>query len=54
MLVSMIREYKGVEYTEEKALKHVEKAKACLEIFEPSEQKELLTLLADYSIKRKV
>ena len=54
MLVVMIREYKGIEYTEEKALKHVEKAKACLEIFESSEQKELLTLLADYSIKRKV
>jgi octaprenyl-diphosphate synthase len=53
-LVLMIREYKGIEYTELKALEHVKSAKACLEIFEPSEQKELLSLLADYSIKRKV
>ncbi|MCK5543146.1 MAG: polyprenyl synthetase family protein [Desulfobacterales bacterium] len=53
-LVSMILEYKGVEYTQEKALEYVKDAKACLEIFESSEQKELLTQLADYSIKRKV
>ena len=53
-LVSMIHEYKGIEYTEAKALEHVKNAKACLEIFEPSEQKELLIMLADYSIKRKV
>ncbi|MCK5311224.1 MAG: polyprenyl synthetase family protein [Desulfobacteraceae bacterium] len=53
-LVSMIHEYKGIEYTEIKAIEHVKNAKICLEIFEPSEQKELLTMLADYSIKRKV
>ena len=53
-LISMIIEYKGIEYTQEKALEYVKSAKACLEIFESSEQKELLTQLADYSIKRKV
>ncbi|MCD4744262.1 MAG: polyprenyl synthetase family protein [Desulfobacteraceae bacterium] len=53
-LVVMIHEYKGVDYTNEKALEHVKNAKACLELFESSEQKELLTMLADYSIQRKV
>ncbi|MCP3887297.1 MAG: polyprenyl synthetase family protein, partial [Desulfobulbaceae bacterium] len=53
-LVDMIHEYKGIEYTEKKALEYVKNAKTCLEIFESSEQKELLTELADYSIKRKV
>ncbi len=53
-LVDMIHEYKGIEYTENKALEYVKNAKTCLEIFESSEQKELLTELADYSIKRKV
>jgi len=53
-LVDMIHKYKGIEYTEKKALEYVQNAKACLEIFESSEQKELLTELADYSIKRKV
>ncbi|MCK5100019.1 MAG: polyprenyl synthetase family protein [Desulfobacteraceae bacterium] len=53
-LVSMIHDYKGIEYTKAKAVEHVRKAKACLEIFEPSEQKELLIMLADYSITRKV
>lgn len=53
-LVSMIHEYKGIEYTEEKAFEYVKNAKACLEIFDSSEQKILLTELADYSIKRKV
>jgi len=53
-LVVMIHEYKGIEYTNQKALAHVKSAKSCLEIFEQSDQKELLTMLADYSIKRKV
>jgi len=53
-LVSMIVEYNGIEYTQGKALEYVKNAKTCLAIFESSEHKELLTQLADYSIKRKV
>lgn len=53
-LILMIRKYKGIEYTQEKASKHIKKAKENLEMFEQSDQKKLLTMLADYSIERKV
>jgi len=46
--------YKGIEYTEQKALEHVKKAKACLNIFHDCQSKELLRQIADYSIERKV
>ena len=44
----------GIAYTQERAVTHVKKAKAALEVFEPSESKRLLNLIADYSIQRKV
>ncbi len=53
-LVALIRKYKGIEYTEAKALEYVENAKRCLDMFQASDQKELLTMLADYSVKREV
>ncbi len=53
-LVLMIHKYKGVSHTQKKAMEHVVNAKTFLEIFEPSEQKDLLTMLADYSVTRKV
>ena len=46
--------YKGIAYTQQKALDHVKKAKACLNIFQDSQSKELLCQIADYSIERKV
>lgn len=46
--------YKGIEYTQKRAQDHVKKAKACLYSFEESESKQLLCLIADYSIERKV
>jgi octaprenyl-diphosphate synthase len=46
--------YKGIEYTEKRALNHVKKAKACLDIFHDGQSKKLLCQIADYSIERKV
>ncbi len=44
----------GIAYTQECAQDHVTKAKASLGLFEDSNSKDLLNLIADYSIERKV
>lgn len=46
--------YKGIEYTQELAQDHVQKAKACLEGFIDGDSKNLLLMIADYSLQRKV
>jgi octaprenyl-diphosphate synthase len=46
--------YKGIEYTQEQAGDHVEKAKACLANFNDCPSRQILCLIADYSIERKV
>ena len=53
-LKQLLFTYKGIEYTQQKAHDHVAEAKACLEMFEPGSSKTLLSLMADYSIERKV
>ena len=53
-LKEKLYEYKGIEYTEQKARDHVKKAKECLNIFSDCQSKELLCQIADYSIERKV
>ncbi len=44
----------GLAYTQDRAVTHVNAAKASIDIFEDSTSKQLLTLIADYSIQRKV
>ncbi|MBA3009529.1 MAG: polyprenyl synthetase family protein [Proteobacteria bacterium] len=44
----------GIAYTQSQANDHVTKAKASLGIFEDSDSKALLQMIADYSIERKV
>ena len=44
----------GIAYTRDQAKDHVEKAKGLIGIFEDSDSKSLLHLIADYSIQRKV
>jgi len=44
----------GLAYTKDRAVTHVNAAKAALDVFEDSASKQLLTLIADYSILRKV
>ncbi|MGM0656545.1 MAG: polyprenyl synthetase family protein [Thermodesulfobacteriota bacterium] len=44
----------GIEYTNNRALGHVQSARSALDIFPESASKHLLELIADYSILRKV
>lgn len=53
-LITMLHKYRGLEYTELKAREHVKKAKENLEIFEPSEARDVMMMLADYAIARDV
>ncbi len=53
-LIAMLYKYKGIEYTESKASYHAEKAKSCLNIFGSSKSKDVMIMLADYAITRKV
>ncbi|MDA3788356.1 MAG: polyprenyl synthetase family protein [Desulfobacula sp.] len=53
-LKKKLYKYKGIEYTLKKAQDHVTKAKACLDGFHDCQSKQLLCLIADYSIERKV
>ncbi len=53
-LTAMLYKYKGIEYTESKAHNHVEKAKASLDIFKQSKSKDVMMMLADYAVARKV
>ena len=46
--------YKGIEYTRKRARDHVKRAKVCLDGFGDCQSKQLLCLIADYSIERKV
>jgi octaprenyl-diphosphate synthase len=46
--------YKGIEYTQKKAQDHIKKAKAYLDGFHDCGSKQLLCMIADYSIERKV
>ncbi len=54
LILEKIKRYKGIEYTELQAENHVEQAKKSLGIFQACEAKELLLMLADYSIARKI
>ncbi|MBU2629724.1 MAG: polyprenyl synthetase family protein [Proteobacteria bacterium] len=53
-LKEKLYEYKGIQYTKDRAQDHVKKAKACLNGFSDGQSKQLLCLIADYSIERKV
>ena len=54
ILLQLLHKYKGIEYTRFKALEYVKKAKKTLEIFKPCKSKEIMDMIADYSILRKV
>jgi octaprenyl-diphosphate synthase len=53
-VLELIKKYDGVEYTRERAQEHIEKAKACLEIFSASNARRLLEQLAEYVLARKM
>ncbi len=53
ILVRLLHKYKGIDYTRNKAEEHIKIAKKALETFEDSDTKEILSLIADYSMLRK-
>jgi octaprenyl-diphosphate synthase len=53
-LKEKLYEYKGIEYTQQRAADHVKKAKAYLDVFKDCQSKQLLCMIADYSMERKV
>ena len=53
-LIEKLIQYNGIEYTQKRAQDHVKRAKACLDSFKDCPSKQLLCLIADYSIERKV
>lgn len=54
MLLDKLNRYQGIIYTRNRAREHVEKSRQSLEIFHDCRSKEILGLIAEYSIARKV
>ncbi len=53
-LTKLLEKYGGLSYTKEKAIDNINKAKEALLVFEESETRQILGLLADYALVRKV
>ena len=53
-VLELIKKYGGIAYTRERAQKHIEQAKTCLDIFSASKSRTLLEQLADYVLVRKM
>ena len=53
-VVEIIERYHGIQYTWEKAKRHIEAAKKQLQIFPDSRDRDALRALADYVIERKL
>lgn len=51
-VISIIRKYRGIEYTLERASAYIENAKRNIELFEPSVERTALLALADFVIER--
>lgn len=51
-IVDIVHHYKGIEETASLAGRYAEKAKACLDIFKPSIERDALLGLADYVVDR--
>lgn len=51
-LIGLMEKYGGQKYTRDFAAQHITNAKEELAVFEPSQSKEILLMLADYSFKR--
>lgn len=53
-LKTLLTDLGGIAYTQARAARHVDAAKSSLALFDDSPARTLLTLIADYSIQRKV
>ncbi|MBF0210631.1 MAG: polyprenyl synthetase family protein [Desulfamplus sp.] len=54
LILDKIDKYQGIKYTELQAQNHVKEAKKSLAMFDDCEAKDILMMVADYSITRKV
>ena len=54
ILVDMLNQYDGIQYTRKLAAERIDAAKAALSVFEPTEIRSLLNDIADYALERKV
>ncbi len=53
-LKNKLYRYNGIQYTKDLAIEYVNKAKECLDSFEDSSSRQILTVLADYTVARNV
>lgn len=51
-LIELLHKYGGITYTQKLAQNHIKKAKNTLAVFESSEPKKILMMLADYTLVR--
>jgi octaprenyl-diphosphate synthase len=52
-LIELMKKYGGQTYTQNLAAEYVKTAKDALGLFKPSEAREILMMLADYTLARK-
>ncbi|MFC1856694.1 polyprenyl synthetase family protein [Thermodesulfobacteriota bacterium] len=52
IFIDILGTYEGITYTKQMASEYVESAKEALAIFEPSETKKILKMIADYTLTR--
>ena len=53
VLVDMLKKYGGIDYTKKLAAAYIQKAKSSHSVFDPSENRNLLDMIADYILERK-
>jgi octaprenyl-diphosphate synthase len=53
-LINLLNKYEGIVYTQNVAAQHIERAKNALSIFEPSDTREVMLDIADYTLAREV
>jgi len=54
ILVDMLNQYDGIQYTRKLAVEKIDAAKAALSVFQPTEIRNLLNDIADYALEREV
>ncbi len=53
LLIELLKEYGGISYAEQCAKDHIKQAKESLLVFKPSETRNILEYIADYTLLRK-
>jgi octaprenyl-diphosphate synthase len=52
-LIDLLNKYGGIAYTQNLATNHIDRAKKALSVFEPSETREIMLDVADYTLARR-